>query len=190
MEDPRACIAMVGDSNGSRYYIDNKEVTQEQYEAVSAARRAADAAVRSEREFDSAEDAFAYAATLEDGVVLDWGYCYAGMERSGLNFGFIIKPHEQPIVTPEDLRTQPGPFHILVRLDGKNGFGESYTNFIDESKSWAGVDCVVIADAPGRYQGGQRLLVRISPDFSARPSVGRNWRMKLIETRDVVAIVS
>jgi hypothetical protein len=189
MADPRPSLAVVGTSSGTHYYIDQREVAEEEYRIVSVAQREADREARREREFESAEDAFNYAALLNDGIVLDWGYCYSAMEREGLKIGFVIEEDEQPIVTPADLLTQPGTNYILVRFGKGQGIGACCTNFSDDRLSWAEDECEVLADGAGRYEKGRRLIVRVSPNFGARSSVGRNWRMKFLNPTDVMAVL-
>lgn len=168
----RESPSIVGDSTGTHYYLDTREVTRGEYESASAAQRESDTAARRERQFDLAEEAFAYASTLQDGIVLDWGRCYAGMEREGLKIGFAIEEDQQPIVAREDLSVQPELNHILVRRGRGQGIGACSTNFMDESKSWAEDECEVLVDGTGRYEKGQRLLVRVSPPLRCQKKRG------------------
>lgn len=138
------------------------------------------------REFKDANEAFAYAATLDNGVVLDWGRCYAAMEHKRLNTDFVGGEWEQPVVTPLDFKVRPIAPYLLARRIAEGG---CCTNFSDESKSWS--ECVyeVIEDGNGTWPKGTRLRTRLVPNESARPSVGRNWRMKLLRPEDVMAIL-
>lgn len=169
------------------YFINEQEVSKDEYETSLNTRMEVHKTMRREREFPSVEDAFAYAATLTDGVVLDWGRCYAAMEREGLKIGFVIDEWKQPIVTPEDLLVRPGPSYILARDIG--GLGSCCTDFTDDSKSWSEAEVEVIEDGTEHYGKGQLLRVRVSPNMGARPSVGRDWRMKLLRLEDVVAVL-
>lgn len=190
-KEPVPSDALISLPNGEpRCYWGGQEVSLEEWERLSLEQSQRNSAARKEREFEHAHDAFAYAATLSDGVVLDWGRCYAAMEREGLSIGFVMEPCDQPIVTAEDLQTRPGPCYILVRRDAIPGLmGGCCTNFSDSSKSWSEDFCAVIKDGTGQYESGELLHIRVSPDFRARPSVGSNWRMKLINPSDVIAVL-
>lgn len=123
-------------AGSTRYYVGQQEVSEDVYRTASDSQRQRDRAARSEKEFVLAEDAFAYVDTLRDGVVLDWGRCYAAMERHGLGIGFAIEPDEQPIVTPDDLRARPGPGLILARRNVR--------------ECWTGVQFVVASNIVGQ----------------------------------------
>lgn len=171
---------------GPRWYIGGKRVTQEEYVVSLSAKLAADNALRKQREFVNIEDAFAYADSLADGVVLDWATKYAAMERDGLKIGFVISEWEQPVVTREDLLIRPAAPYILARRVGDRG---GSTCFSDESQSWSESVYEVLEDSTGTYQKGQRLWTRLVPNESARPSIGRNWRMKLLRPEDIQAVL-
>lgn len=172
----------------SGYYIDGKKVSRDEYNASLKLLMETHAAERQEKEFATAEEAFLYAETLSDGIVLDWGRCYVGMERKGLEIGFCIKPYEQPMITRRDLLVQAGPSQILVRKGVRLGIGASSTNFSDSSKSWSEDEVEVLHDGTNTYQKGQRLYVRFS-GANRYSSVGSNWRMKLITLDDIVSVL-
>jgi hypothetical protein len=168
----------------------DSRVDQQGYDAVLKQRVVSEQQARREQEFVKAEDAFSYAASLADGVVLDWGYCYAAMEREGLN-GFAGKQYEEPIVTPPDLLARPGPNFILARRNVRKGWlGGFTTDFADPKKSWSDDVVEVIEDGTGHFLKGQRLYVRVLGNMGERISVGSNWRMKFFRLEDVVALVA
>lgn len=108
------------------------------------------------------------------------------MERDSLAIGFVIQPHEQPVVTPQDLAYQPVSPYILARRVEDRGCS---TCFSDENKSWSESVYEVIRDGSGTYRSGERLLTRLVPNESARSTVNHNWRMKLLRPEDVMAVI-